>query len=65
MSPARIKSISSLAAVTLAAQLGVIPFTAFYFREISLIALFSNMLILPVMSAVLSVGSCCSIVRLY
>lgn len=56
LSPARIKSISSLAAVTLAAQLGVIPFTAFYFREISLIALFSNMLILPVMSAVLSVG---------
>lgn len=64
VSPARIKSISSLAAVTLAAQLGVIPLTAFYFREISLMALFSNMLILPVMSAVLSLGLVASLLGL-
>ncbi|MDO9535186.1 MAG: DNA internalization-related competence protein ComEC/Rec2 [Bacillota bacterium] len=49
-------NISSLIAVTLSAQLGVIPLTAFYFKEISLVALFSNMLILPVMALVLGIG---------
>lgn len=56
ISPEMIKTISSLAAVTLAAQLGVIPLTAYYFKEISLIALFPNMLILPVMSLLLGLA---------
>jgi competence protein ComEC len=49
-------NLSSLIAVTLSAQLGVIPLTAFYFKEVSLVALFSNMLILPVMALVLGIG---------
>jgi len=50
------KALYSLAAVTLAAQIGVAPLTAYYFKEISLIALFSNILIMPAVSAVLGIG---------
>lgn len=65
LSPAAIKTISSLAAVTLAAQLGVVPLTAYYFKEISLVALFSNMLILPVISLVLGVGLAAALLGLF
>ena len=50
------EKVSPLLAVTLAAQIGVLPLTAYYFREISLVALFTNVLILPVMALVLGIG---------
>jgi competence protein ComEC len=51
-----VKMISSLLAVTLAAQLGVIPLTAYYFRQVSLVALIANIFVLPVMALVLGLG---------
>ncbi len=54
--PSQQKIISSLLAVTMAAQLGVIPLTAYYFRQVSLAALLANILILPVMALVLGLG---------
>ncbi|MGI5881508.1 MAG: DNA internalization-related competence protein ComEC/Rec2 [Dethiobacteria bacterium] len=47
---------ASLAAVTLAAQLGVLPLSAFYFGEVSLVALLANVILLPLMSLVLGIG---------
>lgn len=59
------KALYSLAAVTLAAQLGVAPLTAYYFKEISLVALFSNMLIMPVIPAVLGIGLASALLGLF
>ncbi len=46
----------SIIAVTLAAQLGVLPLTAYYFGQVSLLALVTNILVLPVMALVLGIG---------
>ena len=51
-----VKKVSPLLAVTLAAQIGVLPLVAYYFREVSLVAIFTNLLILPVMALVLGIG---------
>ncbi len=48
--------LQDLTAVSLAAQLGVLPLTAYYFGQISLIALLSNLVLLPFMSLVLGGG---------
>ncbi len=48
--------LQDLTAVSLAAQLGVLPLTAYYFGQISLIALLSNLVLLPFMSIVLGGG---------
>lgn len=56
--------ISSLVAVTAAAQLGIIPLIATYFGEVSLMALLTNILILPVMALVLGIGLAASLVGL-
>ncbi len=50
------RQFSSLAAVTLAAQFGVLPLCAYYFAEVSLVAFVANMLLLPVMALVLGIG---------
>ncbi len=50
------RQISSLAAVTFAAQLGVLPLSALYFGEISLVAFAVNLLLLPLMALVLGIG---------
>ncbi|UNC93262.1 DNA internalization-related competence protein ComEC/Rec2 [Candidatus Contubernalis alkaliaceticus] len=42
--------------VTLAAQLGVFPLTAYYFYQVSLVSLLANVLILPVVGVVVSLG---------
>ena len=47
---------AGLLAVTTAAQLGTLPLSAFYFKEISLIALPANLLLLPVMGLLLGLG---------
>ena len=56
LKPSYLKGFSSLFAVTLAAQLGVIPLTAYYFRQVSLAALVANIFVLPVMPAVMGLG---------
>ncbi len=48
--------LSSLAAVTLAAQAGVLPLTAYYFGEISFVALLANILVLPLMPLIIFTG---------
>ena len=54
--PSLVRNLSPLLAVTLAAQLGVLPLTALYFRQVSLAALLANLFVLPVMSLVMSLG---------
>jgi len=43
-------------AVTLAAQVGVLPVTSFYFNKISIVSLFSNILVVPVLQIVTIIG---------
>ncbi len=56
--------LASLVAVTLAAQLGVIPLTAYHFGQVSLVALLTNLLVLPVMALVLGIGLLSSMLAL-
>lgn len=49
--------ITELLAVTLAAQVGVIPITALYFNKISIISLFSNLAVVPVVELITLLGS--------
>lgn len=59
------EKITPLLAVTIAAQIGVLPLTAYYFREISLIALLTNVLILPVMALILGIGLVAALLGLF
>jgi len=45
-----------LVAVTLAAQLGTLPLMAYYFGQISIIAILANLLLMPSMGMLLSLG---------
>ncbi|NLL56986.1 MAG: DNA internalization-related competence protein ComEC/Rec2 [Firmicutes bacterium] len=54
--PSLVRNLPPMLAVTLAAQLGVLPLTALYFRQVSLVALLANLFVLPVMSLVMSLG---------
>jgi competence protein ComEC len=45
-----------LFAVSLAAQMGTLPFTAFYFERVSLIALLANLFVVPISTANISLG---------
>ncbi len=51
--PSLLKKIIS---VTLAAQLGILPLTAYYFFEISLMALLANILVLPFLGIIIGLG---------
>jgi len=42
--------------VSLAAQIGTLPFTIIYFHKISLIALFANLIVIPLLGIVVSLG---------
>gem|GEM_PF-868077 len=46
----------SLVAVTLAAQLGTLPLMAYYFGQISIISIVANLLLMPTMAMLLSLG---------
>ena len=50
------RQLSSLAAVTFAAQFGVLPLGAWYFSQVSLVAFLVNLVLLPIMSFVLGIG---------
>ncbi len=58
-------NLAGLAAVTIAAQIGILPLIAFYFKEISLVALPANILILPVMALLLGIGLVCAFFGLF
>jgi competence protein ComEC len=45
-----------LFALSLAAQIGTIPFTAYYFEKISLVSLVANIVIVPVMEVTIPLG---------
>lgn len=50
------RGLGPLVAVTLAAQAGTLPITAYYFKQISVIAPITNLLIVPSLGLVLSLG---------
>ena len=50
------KFIRGLVAVTLAAQLGTLPLMAYYFGQISIISIVANLLLMPSMGLLLSLG---------
>ncbi len=43
-------------AVSLAAQLGTLPFTLIYFNKLSVISLFTNLLVIPMIGLIISLG---------
>ena len=49
--------LSSIIGVTLAAQIGTLPLTVYYFHQISLIGLFSNLLIIPILPIVVVIAT--------
>ena len=51
-----ITSLWQLFALSLAAQVGTIPFTAFYFGKVSLISLFANLLVVPLVGLIVTIG---------
>ena len=58
-------NLAGLTAVTIAAQIGILPLIAYYFKEISLVALPANILILPVMALLLGIGLICAVLGLF
>jgi competence protein ComEC len=45
-----------LFAVSLAAQVGTLPFTAYYFGKVSIVSLFANLIVVPLVGVVVTVG---------
>jgi len=43
-------------AVSLAAQLGTLPFTLIYFNKLSVVSLFANLLVIPMIGLIISLG---------
>ena len=56
ISKSYLKNILLFCTVTLAAQLGTLPFTLIYFKKLSLISLFANIFIIPLIGAIISIG---------
>ncbi|NOX19113.1 MAG: DNA internalization-related competence protein ComEC/Rec2 [Chlorobi bacterium] len=50
------RKIVLFSAVSIAAQIGTIPFTLFYFKKLSVIALFANLLVIPLIGFIISLG---------
>jgi competence protein ComEC len=51
-----VKNILLFAGVSIAAQIGTMPFTIYYFGKVSLVALFTNLIVIPVVGIIVSVG---------
>jgi len=45
-----------LFALSLAAQIGTVPFTAYYFGQVSVMSLFANLLVVPVVGVIVTIG---------
>lgn len=43
-------------AVSLAAQIGTIPFTVYYFEKLSIVSLFANLFVIPLIGVVVGIG---------
>lgn len=50
------KNIILFSCVSLAAQVGTLPFTVIYFNKLSLISLFANIIVIPVIGIIVSIG---------
>ncbi len=50
------KKILLFASVSLAAQIGTLPFTLFYFGKLSIVALFANLFVIPAIGMILPLG---------
>lgn len=57
--------ISDALIITLAAQLLTVPLIAFYFKQISLISLVANFLVLPVQPAIMVLGGLATLIGLF
>lgn len=51
-----LKNILLFMTVSLAAQIGTLPFTIIYFHKVSLIALLSNLIVIPLVGIIVSLG---------
>ena len=51
-----INSLLLFAAVSMAAQIGTVPFTLYYFKKLSIIALFANLIVIPVIGFIVGIG---------
>lgn len=51
-----VKNVFLFVAVSLAAQLGTLPFTIYYFGKLSLISLFANIVIIPLIGFIVGLG---------
>ena len=51
-----IKNVLLFVGVSLAAQIGTMPFTIYYFGKVSLVALFTNLFVIPVVGIIVGVG---------
>lgn len=51
-----LKWLWQLFAVSLAAQIGTLPFTAYYFGKISIVSLFANLIIVPLAGMIVTIG---------
>ncbi|MFA6467914.1 MAG: DNA internalization-related competence protein ComEC/Rec2 [Bacteroidota bacterium] len=45
-----------LFAVSLAAQVGTLPFTAYYFEKVSIVSLFANLIVVPLVGVIVTIG---------
>ena len=50
------KSVGDVAGVTISAQLGVLPFLLYYFGEVSIVCIFTNLIVLPLIGTVIILG---------
>ncbi|MBZ0178807.1 MAG: DNA internalization-related competence protein ComEC/Rec2 [Melioribacteraceae bacterium] len=51
-----IKSVLLFASVSLAAQIGTLPFTLMYFHKLSIISLFANLIVIPLIGFIVGLG---------
>ncbi len=51
-----VKNILLFIGVSLAAQIGTMPFTIYYFSKVSLVALFTNLIIIPLVGVIVGIG---------
>lgn len=51
-----LKNLLLFVSVSLAAQLGTLPFTLYYFHKLSVAALFANLIVIPLIGVVLGLG---------
>ncbi|PID61985.1 MAG: DNA internalization-related competence protein ComEC/Rec2 [Ignavibacteriae bacterium] len=51
-----IKKLFLFISVSVAAQIGTLPFTIFYFNKLSLISIFTNVLVIPLVGIIVAIG---------